>query len=291
MRDTQKTTYSRASMILVGEHAVVYGQPAIAAGLHLGTSAEVTEGESYSETDGQPVPLTDRFREIAGAVERKLRVGRHEYTIHSLIPIGKGYGSSAALGAALARAISAHYSMYLTDGQICDAAYEVEKLMHGDASGIDNTVATYGGLIWFVKGRNPQQLRPKERLNIIVTDTGIPRNTKDAIAKAAQHPRREEIFTEIGLIAHYARYCIESADLTGLGDIMNQNHQLLQKLGVSHPSLDEICAAALGSGALGAKMTGGGLGGCAISLVTEETSRNVKVQLERKGYRSTSHKI
>ncbi|NIO38142.1 mevalonate kinase, partial [Candidatus Bathyarchaeota archaeon] len=184
-----------------------------------------------------------------------------------------GVGASAASCAAIARALSRQFNLGFSDEKINEIAYEGEKGYHGTPSGIDNTAATFGGLIWFQKGEPNvmERLKLKEPVEIVMGNTGVVANTKAAVAgvkerKEKEPEKYENIFSAANDLAQEARKALESYDLEAVGKYMNKNHELLQSIEVSSKDLDLLVELAKDHGALGAKMTGGGLGGYMVAL-------------------------
>ncbi len=289
--------------ILFGEHAVVYGVPAIAIPLSsirarayckdtahpLTVIAEdlprpaVTIGaENFDRSD--PLALT------AALTMEHLNAWNlaGEIRIRSDIPIASGLGSGAAVSAALGRAIARMHNSDIPDCELSKIVFEVEKLHHGTPSGIDNTVVVHEKPVYFVKDEAIEFIRIVEPLHIILADTGIASLTRDAVADVRSLYEREPAhtakqFDEIGAIANDARVCIETGAIARLGELMTANHHLLRSLYVSSAELDKLVDAALIGGALGAKMSGGGRGGNVIALVNDRSANCVKDALIKAG--------
>lgn len=192
-----------------------------------------------------------------------------------------GVGASAAVCVSIARALNEEFELGFDDERVNQIAYEGEKAYAGTPSGIDNTASTYGGLLRFAKnmegGENSIELiEVMEPIRIVMGNTGITANTKAAVAGV--RARREEmpeeyalIFAQSRLLADEAYEALKAYDLTRVGELMNHNHELLCSISVSHPKLDELVRIARDRGALGAKMTGGGLGGYMVALTPESS--------------------
>ena len=213
-----------------------------------------------------------------------------EITIKSEIPIASGLGSGAAVSAALGRAIAALQGVRIGDEILNTLVYEVEKLHHGMPSGIDNTVVVYEKPVYFIKTKTMQFIHFGEPLHILVADTGIAALTRAAVIDVRalyqrQPQQTEAIFEKIAIIAENAKDCIQKGELTGLGELMTSNHELLQALTVSSAELDRLVEAALSAGALGAKLSGGGRGGNIIALVDESSVSIVEDSLLSAGAR------
>jgi mevalonate kinase len=194
----------------------------------------------------------------------------------------------------------------MTDEEINAFAYEIEKLHHGTPSGIDNTVVTYAKPVYFVKespspagrgargeGATVEIFKVRHPFTIVIGNTGISAPTKESVGDVrrlweADNEKWEKVFDEIGEIARQARKAIESGkEWKELGDLMNQNQALLQRLTVSSPELDTLVSVAIKAGALGAKLSGGGRGGNMIALVEPDRAERVSLALKDAGAKST----
>jgi mevalonate kinase len=295
-------TSAPAKIILVGEHAVVYGKPAIAVPvLSLRAYAEVEPSAGglriLSADLNEMVPVNINAEAIDNAlaltarlVLRKLATTAPDVTIrlHSDIPIASGLGSGAAVSTALARALCAALNKQLRSEELNALVYEVEKVYHGTPSGIDNTVIVYERPVYFVREQPIETLAIGGEFVLIVADTGKSASTRFAVesVRALYDSNPEDvqhILDEIGALVSRARACIEGGHATELGRLMSRNHTLLQQLMVSSPELDRLVAAALEAGALGAKLSGGGRGGNMIALVAPENEVKIRESLLRAG--------
>jgi mevalonate kinase len=283
------TASAPGKIILFGEHAVVYGKPAIAVPVTQIAARAVLKpdprgmpGSMHIQAPavGLQASLDDLPPEhpVAAAVNGVLSIlgASHppacSLQITSTIPVASGLGSGAAVTIAIIRAFSAFLGRPFTDEQVSALAFEVEKLHHGTPSGIDNTVITYVKPVYFVRGQPIEALQVTLPFTIVVGDTGISSSTAVTVGDVRnawlENPAYyETIFHLIGQIARQARQAIEAGQLETLGTLMDSNHSLLQQMGVSSPELDRLVAAAREAGALGAKLSGGGRGGNMIALV------------------------
>ena len=204
--------------------------------------------------------------------------------ITSTIPPAAGLGSSAAVAVALIRALTRFLGHPLDDVTICQLAYEAEKRQHGSPSGVDNTVITYARPIYFVKGQPFEPLSVAESIHLLIADSGQPSSTAAVVADVRRGWEKtpanyEAIFDAIGSLARQARSCIEHGPIKSMGALLTQNHTLLQQLGVSNSKLDRLVQVALDTGALGAKVSGGGRGGNLIVLVEDPTNPRIATAL------------
>ncbi|MCS6871859.1 MAG: mevalonate kinase [Anaerolineae bacterium] len=303
-------TYSApAKVILFGEHAVVYGEPAIAAPF-AALQAQVTatpapHGSGLSiigAANGvtlHVLPANDTpdnaLIYAAQLVLKALDKAPPDLTLElrSNIPIGGGFGSGAAVSVALMRALSAALGMPLSGEALNSLVYKVEQLHHGTPSGIDNTVIVYEQPVYFVRGKAPETFRVGMPLTFVVADTGVSVSTRETVGDVRRLYERDQahyggIISEIGALVRRARSMIEASDAyEALGELMDVNHDLLRALTVSSAQLDHLCAVARESGAYGAKLSGGGRGGCLIALVEPDLAPSVSAALRKAGAAQT----
>ena len=283
------TASAPGKVILFGEHAVVYGQPAIAIPVTQ-VRARATLTPNISEPAGEvkilapDVGLDCNWEHLApdnpiraAVIGVKSALGIDHVPactirVISTIPIASGLGSGAAVSVAVIRALAGFLGNPLPDEQVSALAFEVEKIHHGTPSGIDNTVVTYARPVYFIQGKAIETFDVPQPFTILIGDTGLSAPTKESVGdvRAAWQadPRPfDRLFTAIGSIAKTARQAIENGHPDWLGPLMDENHELLCELGVSSSELDNLVHAAKQAGALGAKLSGGGRGGNMISLV------------------------
>lgn len=197
--------------------------------------------------------------------------------IWSDIPIGVGLGSSAAIAVATVAALNNLFELDLGPGEISQHAFEGEKITHATPSGIDNTISTYGGAILYKKGKINRIEIPQE-IPLLIINTGIARETKTQVNQVAnlykEHPSIiKPLFQAIDAISVKAENGLRLKKLPLLGQLLNFNQQLLRILGVSTKEIDSLIDLALSNGALGAKITGAGGGGCILALFDSATTK------------------
>jgi mevalonate kinase len=310
-------------IILFGEHAVVYGRPALAVPVtQVHADVEVTDSASSGIwIDAADIGLHAEVNTlpsdhpIASVIHNFLFISRVspsppsllpegegrrgegrfpnlDIKITSTIPVSAGLGSGAAVTVALTRALASHLDYPMSDEEINAFAYEIEKLHHGTPSGIDNTVVTYAKPVYFVKSQPIETFIAGKPFTIVIGDTGMSAPTKESVGDVrrlweADKKKWEGIFDRVREIAGKARIAIESGKQEELGELMNQNHALLQEMTVSSPELDTLVSAALKASALGAKLSGGGRGGNMIALADQDSSKSVSEALISAGAKST----
>ncbi|MFH1469427.1 MAG: mevalonate kinase [Pseudomonadota bacterium] len=244
-------------LILLGEHAVVHGHPAIAGAVGLHTMVLLFSAEGPTALGDSDTRDERLQRALAQALPREgLRVD-----IHSELPIGRGMGSSASVAVALVRAAAALAGRALAPGELFERSFALEKIFHGQPSGVDNAVVAAGGLLRFRRGP-PLQVEPlalARPLDVVVLDSGTAGDTAALVAAVrARRPLVDPVLDAIGALVERAGGLLDEP--AALGAAMDENHALLQRLGVSTPALDELCALARAHGALGAKLSGSGGG-------------------------------
>ncbi|MBI5210224.1 MAG: mevalonate kinase [Elusimicrobia bacterium] len=296
-----------SKLILFGEHAVVYGHAAVAVPLAepcaLATAGLTQAGvpvtvalEDFKLTWSRgEEPAASELRPFARLVESLVKTGRvpdngWALAVRSAVPIGCGLGSGAAVAAASLRAVYGLFGVSRSDADLSADVYEVERLLHGSPSGVDNTVIAHGRPVLFKKGSPPKFLpAPARALRLAVADTGWRHKTAEVVSDVAQRRREapglcDGIFEEIGSLAAEGARAFESGDHRRLGVLMDENQGLLVRLGVSSGSLDHLVGAARAAGALGAKLCGAGKGGCMAALAESgEHALRVARALEEEG--------
>jgi mevalonate kinase len=294
----QFTSSAPGKVILFGEHFVVEGQPAIAVAVSVRAYVSVEpierdEIQVYSKNYNLAETYILRNREswsgrmlpvAVAAYTTMLEAGRKtglKIDIDSQIPPSSGMGSSAAVSVATVHATSLTLGLELELKKISDIAYEAEKVVHGKPSGIDNTIAAFGGAIAYRKGEGFVQLKPVFRgVKLVLADTGKPRNTGEMVRKVLALKNTypsilDPIYYSAGKLVVEAAQLLEQGEYEKLGNLMNINHGLLSAIGVSTKEIETLVHTARESGALGAKLTGAGGGGYIVALCRENDTEKV----------------
>ncbi len=305
VKDNLASGYGK--VILLGEHAVVYGSHALAAAIPLAIQAKVEDSDkgvhlvvprwglevNLNAQENHSHSLYSTIDLILDNLKVRDRGMRLEIYPH--VPRAMGLGGSAALAVAMIRAVARHFKLTITEDEVCALAYECEKVAHGKASGIDNTMATHGGFMLFKRGEPKATMRkvtPAKTIPLVIGMSGIESLTATTVGRVAEAAQRspdlyQRIFNDIDQLTLRAVEAVERGSLAELGELMNINHGLLNALQVSSWELEELIEIARKHGALGAKLTGGGGGGSMIALCestagTDEVSR----AMQRAGYKT-----
>jgi mevalonate kinase len=261
-------------IVLLGEHAVVYGMPAIAAGISLGATARAVPDASSSIRIAEREACAGDGSELSRALEQTcaaLGVAPHRIEVDVNLPLGSGLGGSAAIGVAVTRALLSSSGIAESRERVLGGAAAWEQVFHGNASGVDAAAAYAGSCIWFTKEHGPEPMFVALPLHLAICLAGPPASTKEMVANVRTlGERRPDLLGKslagIESLVKNAKLCIEAGDLHGLGQLMNYNQMLLSGLFLSTPEIERACAVAREAGALGAKLTGAGGGGAVIAL-------------------------
>jgi len=274
-------------VILLGEHSVVYGHPAVAAGLPQGLCLQAAPREHAKLPISLSIPQWQLDLELHADSEHPVASACLEVLTHcdgpitgwaitgtTCLPARAGLGSSAALTVALARLVLGQHADL---GDLVDASLAGERVFHGEPSGLDSRVAAQGGVLRFVRGAGAEPVPLAGPLPLLLIPSNIPRSTAIQVAKVrARLERQRSVITPtlaaLGAAAEASIHALATLDLTTLGELMTIAHHLLGAIDVSSPALDALQASALAAGALGAKLTGAGGGGCLLILPPADPS-------------------
>lgn len=295
MGESSTAVFGRGKVILLGEHIVVYGVEALAAGLDRGVTATVQPadaGHTLSTTPWDSTHTPDGDDDLSRALAAVLPEDAPPMHIAAdvALPAGAGLGCSAAIGVAVVRAIAARQGETPTDAEVAERALAWERVFHGNPSGIDNTMAAHGGVALYRKGEPLAPLRMRGPLRLVIGNSGESASTKEMVAMVARHrerdvPRFDKTCEAVASLVRNAKLAIEAGDDKALGQLMDLNQHLLSGLMLSTPTLEEMIAAARDAGALGAKLTGSGGGGCMIALVPDAaTGEAVREAIQNTGH-------
>lgn len=304
LREKAAVGTAHGKIILIGEHAAVYHKPAIALPCTaVQTTTRITPADKgiylYCDlycglVDDMP-ELLQSLRTVIYATLyalKKENASLHIH-IHSTIPIERGMGSSAAVSVSVIRALYHYFNRTLSDKLLTELSGIGEKIVHGNPSGLDATIVVKQHPILFKKNCPLIPLSIHLTGYLIVADTGITGQTKKAIQQVEQlyqyNPvQHHSLIEKLETLTHQAAKDLTHGNLYQLGARLNKAHGCLQQLGVSHERLDQLVTVALDHQALGAKLTGGGLGGCMIALTdTLEHAQYIAKALEQHGAKQT----
>ncbi len=292
---------SHAKTILIGEHAVVYGAPAIALPVQgLGARAELHAGLRWSldcdlhhgTVDDAPAtvaPVITAWQQAVRRVASTRATGR--LVVSSEIPMQRGLGSSAAVAAAVVDAVASASGVPLGLPERIELVQQAEMIAHGKASGIDTAAVLSEVPILFEQGAI-SPVAVGGRFVFVVADTGVTGSTARAVGgvrslREAQPGLVNGLVDRLTELARVLAGCLGQGDLDTLGAAMNEAHEALNRLGVGSEGLDRLVAAARRAGALGAKLTGGGLGGCIVALSRADDVDRLQYELQRAGSHGT----
>ncbi len=275
-------------VILLGEHAVVHGVPALAVGIDRGARAQATviaEAPSRLFVRGWDIVVseTDSGHDLARAFRALLDAaapsGPRWIEVETDLPPGGGLGCSAAIGVAVARALEPN----LDDATLQDRAMAWECVFHGNPSGVDAAVAASGGCVLFRRGHPLEPVRVRGPMHLCIGNTGVASSTKAMVEEVARlRARRPEIversFEAIRTLVANARLAIEAGDWFALGKLLDLNQMLLGGLFVSTTEIERMCGTARSAGALGAKLTGAGGGGSVVALAPSRAAADAVIE-------------
>jgi mevalonate kinase len=296
-------------IILAGEQFVVLGAPAVAMAIDLYSKAEAKPNDSNNIVIGVDIPLksiskTNVGRRIGNsqgfllplrlAAEVTLdHIGETrkgvDVNVACEIPIAAGLGSSASTTVAIISAVARSQGVELTRKEIFKLAFIPEKFLHGKPSGVDQATCIYGGTIEFTR---PSSIKPvlfETDPVLLLCDSGIHHETKTLVGSVVKKSQTQKgsfraYLTQVRDISRGVSKALKTGDSVDLGLLMSLNHELLRKIGVSHPKLDRLVMAAKKAGALGAKLTGAGGGGCIVCVCPSQGSRErIARTLRREG--------
>lgn len=287
--------FGRGKVILLGEHSVVYGRPALAAGINRGVTAQgkpaqgnllriepwgvdiaPTHADAPAPVDRDGEKHTDRtdleraFRVALDSLPLSMTEGtRVNATVN--LPTAAGLGASAALGVAVIGALHERFDLHLDPGELSAKAYRWEQVFHGNASGVDNHMAAHGGFARFQKDAPLKPLTLDAPLRLIVAQSGEVGCTRTMVESVARQTEQQpdklhKIFDGIAAIVERGVRALVAGETEPLGQLMMLNQSLLSAMMVSTARIEELCRVAVDAGALGAKLTGAGGGGCLIAL-------------------------
>jgi len=274
-------------IMLLGEHAAVYGDPCLVSAIDRRVTVRIDQvdkdGIEYAVSD-------DRF--LRGAIEVfsnefSQKISKIHISTKSELKVS-GLGSSAAVIVSCIKALAEFFNKKLTKRQLFELSYKTVLRVQKIASGFDVAASVFEGLIYYSgKGKIIKKLNVKPLL-LVVAYTGIKADTTELIQKVAEKRKKDpkkvnQIFVEIESIVKRGKQALEKGNWKKFGKFLNKNHKLLQKLGVSSNKLDQLVATASDAGAYGAKLSGAGGGDCMIALHSVQGKPKIVKALEKAG--------
>lgn len=298
------TGTAHSKLILIGEHSVVYGHPAIALPVNiLKTTVTISSIQSGQYIENNEFRrrldlLGDEFEGIRQLILRLLAHFNEQKMAFSLeidsnIPLGRGLGASASLATAVTRGFYDFFDAELSEAALNAYANFSENITHGRSSGIDVATVNSEKPLWFIKGQSANPFDLNLSGYLVIGDSGIHGFTSQAVNIVReklneQTKETEDNLTKLGGLSSVAKEDLMNNKLSELGKTMNTAHEILSELEVSHPKLDQLVNTARQAGALGAKLTGSGLGGVMVALAEDEKiAIHISQQLLKNGAKNT----
>lgn len=279
------TTSAPGKLTLYGEHAVVYGYPCIVTAMDSRVRVSVSVVDE-DHIDAPQVKRTDFVEEALRLFREKNKIKQSvEIATNSDFSSSVGLGSSSAVIVATIKALGELFAVSLSDKELFDMCYQVVINVKGIGSGFDIAAAVYGGTIYFDGKSKEVELLRLGHLPMVVGYTGNKADTATLVKEVRDRYEKEEkkyklLLSSMADIVQDAYIASTTGDSEELGVLFNENHALLQKIGVSTDKLDSMVEAAKSAGAYGAKLSGAGGGDCMIALVPDDMRMSVERAIE-----------
>ena len=286
MSEGEWSAFGPGKVILLGEHGVVYGYPALAAAISRGVHAVAVPARTthLERPKGLSRAQQDALTRAFASASKKAKHPQVSVRITSDLPLSMGLGSSGAVSVAVARVLlEARLGAPPSVDAVSSLALAMEKEFHGTPSGVDHTTSATNAMIRYARGRATEVISPKP-VKVLVAMAGARSSTRATVAalkdrRARWRPRYQRIFEQIGRLVDDGVALVKRGDLEGLGDVMTMNQGLLAALGLSSEPIESMVYRLRDLGALGAKLTGaGGDGGAVIGLFLEPEPALVRLR-------------
>lgn len=290
---------SISKIILSGEHSVVYGKPAIAIPV-FGSKSYVKIFANHEKTGF--IIKAPQLEQVFYLNEKKSTYNPLELTvinfmiqnnlelkqdlileIFSEIPIASGMGSGASISSAIIKALASFFKIYLSKDDLYKQVFEIEKIYHGNPSGVDPTVIIYEKPLYFIKGKTTEFITKKLETDyyLAIIDSKMRSSTVEVVnlvkeKKETEPKKYEQLFNEMEAITEKIKVAFCTSAIKNLGLLMDENQIKLKEIGVSNSTLDNILVLAKEFGSLGSKISGAGMGGVLIALIEKEKSSYFK---------------
>ncbi len=295
--------YAHGKIILMGEHAVVHGLPAISLpfyGAYVKTTVSKADSASTIHCSYFDGPLTEVPKELQGIsilIETTLKyINKANSTIHvdieSTLPANRGLGSSAAVSVSVVRGVIAAFDVELSEDELIELVNVAENIHHLNPSGLDVNTVIADLPLYFRRNHEKRHLPLKLKGYLVVADTGELGSTREAVADFAGklHDNTDMIsrMNRIGVLTDETLLNLYTGDMSKVGKAMLETHAILRDFSVSNDTLDRFVETAMQYGALGAKLTGSGQGGCMIALANDrESAQTIALKLRENGAHQT----
>jgi mevalonate kinase len=297
-------------VILTGEHFVVYGEPALVMAIDRYVQVTVSFRSDYQIYVVSDLGVSgffdkDQFRPESGGVDARkilepVKISAEvtmenldekkgfDVEVTSTLPMAVGLGSSSALAVSTVAAIGRLLEITFNKDEIIQLSTEAEKYVHVNPSGVDQSISAYGNIISYSKSQGISRIHTDSAIPLVIGNTNVRRNTGKIVDSVGFRTRKlpnvmKSLTSIAGTVTREAIDVMKQGNLVQLGLLMDINHGLLSAIGASNEFLERLVYAAKRGGALGAKLTGAGGGGCMIALTNVNQQETVAHAISQTG--------